>query len=245
MSVSSLNDDLPLTVHKTLEEARAALGGIPRPDPNSKPRTDVPRSNKEQAELARKRALRGALHMAPLAAYVDGLRVKYTDDRVPDFDPTEAGVRARILILAEAPGPRATVERGGSGFVSPDNDDGSAEAMWRLFAELGLDRATEVVTWNVVPSYLGDDTAIRAAKTSDIVAARPSIEELVELLPNLRVVLLLGKSAQRGWAHLGLALPTVAAPHPSPQNLNTRPEARDQLRDAIQRSRQIAGTAPR
>jgi hypothetical protein len=70
------------------------------------------------------------------------------------------------------------------------------------------------VAWNIVPSYLGDDNAIRVAKTSDLAAARPSIGNLVDLLPDLRVVLLLGKSAQRGWAHLGLALATVAAPHP-------------------------------
>lgn len=238
--MGSHGDGIGVSVHKTLAEARAALGGMAKPALQDEPRTDGPRTNREPGELKRKQALRYAPHMAPLAEYVDDLRHERGQDRVPDFDPTEAGTRAPILILAEAPGPRATVERGGSGFVSPDNDDASAETMWRLFAEIGLDRATEVVTWNIVPSYLGDDSAIRAATTSDLEAARPAIQRLIGLLPDVRVVLLLGRKAQHGWSKLGIDLPVVSAPHPSPRNLNSRPDARGKLREAIIEARLIA-----
>lgn len=107
---------------------------------------------------------------------------------MPDFDPTEAGVEAPILLLLEAPGAKATRERGGSGFVSPDNDDGTAENMWRLLREAGIDRRREVVTWNVVPWYIGSDRKIRPADSDDLLEGRRYIQELRELLPALRVV---------------------------------------------------------
>lgn len=127
----------------------------------SGPRTDSPRTNREPAELLRKGSLRAAPHMTPLARLVDRIRAERGADRVPDFDPTEAGVRARMLLLLEAPGPKATRERGGSGFISPDNDDATAKNMWQLLREAGVDRQVEVVTWNVVPWYVGDDSKIR------------------------------------------------------------------------------------
>jgi hypothetical protein len=104
------------------------------------PRTDVPRTNRHSEELDRKRRLRTAPHVAPLAAYVDRMRAERAGDRFPDFDPTEAGVTARILLLLEAPGGKATMERDGSGFVSPDNNDGTAQNMWCLLRDAGVDR---------------------------------------------------------------------------------------------------------
>ncbi len=205
------------------------------------PRTDAPRTNKDPAELARKRELLSAPHAAPLAAHVERIRGERGADRVPDFDPTEAGVEARILLLLEAPGAKATRERGGSGFVSPDNNDGTAENMWWLLREAGVDWGREVVTWNVVPWYIGSDRKIRPAESADLLAGRPYIEELLGLLPSLQVVVLIGKPAAGGWARLELDLPAVEAPHPSPQNLNTRPQFRPMIRDALVQARRVAG----
>lgn len=176
----------------------------------------------------------------PLTEHVERLRVDRGADCVPYFDPTEAGVDAPILLLLEAPGPKATVERGGSGFVSPDNNDGTAENMWHLMREAGVDRRTDVVTWNVVPWYIGGDTKIRPAESDDLLDARPYIAEMLTLLDSLRAVVLIGKHAARGWERLGLNLPTVLAPHPSPQNLNTRPHCRAQIRDALVEARRLA-----
>ncbi|MDF1595714.1 MAG: uracil-DNA glycosylase [Acidimicrobiia bacterium] len=183
-----------------------------------------------------------APRMVPLVAHVEQIRGERGTDRVPDFDPTEAGVEARVLLLLEAPGPRATRERGGSGFVSPDNNDATAENMWWLLREAGVDRRSEVATWNVVPWYVGDDHRIRGVRVGDLDEARPYVEELVtRLLPDLRVVLLLGRKASKGWARLKLDVPSIEAPHPSPVNLNSRPDHRQLIRDALVRARQGAG----
>jgi uracil-DNA glycosylase len=207
------------------------------------PRTDAPRTNRDPTEIARKRGLLNAPHVAPLTAYVTRLRAQRGTDRVPDFDPTEAGIQASILLLLEAPGRKATVQGAGSGFVSPDNDDASAENMWRLLREAGIDRRREVVTWNIVPWYLGDGSRIRPADARDLIAARPAVQDLLTLLPALRVVVLIGKPATRGWTRLGLdELPTIEAPHPSPKNLNTRPGARTALLEALIAARQLASS---
>lgn len=206
------------------------------------PRTDAPRTNRDAAELARKRGLLAAPHVAPLTAHVARVRSERGADRVPDFDPTEAGIEAPILLLLEAPGGKATRERGGSGFVSPDNNDGTAENMWGLLREAGVDRRREVVTWNVVPWYIGNDRKIRPAESDDLLDSRPYVEELLSLLTSLRVVVLLGKPAARGWERLGLSTPAIEAPHPSPQNLNTRPHFRAVILDALWDARQLAGS---
>ena len=159
---------------------------------------------------------------------------------MPDFDPTEAGVAAPILLLLEAPGPKASRERGGSGFVSPDNIDGTAENMWRPLREAEVDRGHEVVTWDVVPWYIGSDRNIRPADSADLLEGRPYVEELLGLLRALRVVVRIGRHAAKGWARLGLDLPAIEAPHPSPQNLNTRPHLRPAVLDALREARRVA-----
>lgn len=159
---------------------------------------------------------------------------------MPDFDPTEAATAAPILLLLEAPGPKATSERGGSGFVSPDNNDGTAENMWHLLCCAGIDRATDVVTWNVVPWYIGDDRRIRPADSRDLLDGRPYIEELIRLLTRLEVVVLLGQHARHGWERLRFPTRALAAPHPSPTNLNTRPHHRAEVLETLRKAHRTA-----
>ncbi len=159
---------------------------------------------------------------------------------VPYFDPTEAGIRARILLLLEAPGRRSALEAG-SGFVSPDNDDQTARNMWHLLREAGIDRGRDVVTWNVVPWYIGDGAKIRATRASDLDEAREATRELLSLLPNIRVVVLFGRPAAAAWRSLGLNLEAIEASHPSPLNLNTRPERREEIRLALAQALARAG----
>lgn len=129
------------------------------------PRTDHPRTNADPAEIARKRALLHEPRMDPLTVWVDGLRAERDGDMsIPYFDPTEGGIAARIALLLEAPSERAAY---GSGFISPDNDDVTAENMWGLLRDAELDRAL-VVTWNVVPWYIGNDTATQEVRVPPI-----------------------------------------------------------------------------
>ncbi|HVA18915.1 MAG TPA: uracil-DNA glycosylase [Solirubrobacteraceae bacterium] len=211
-----------------------------------------PRVNRDPDEVARKRALLGEPHIAPLTRFVERLRAsRGGGEAVPWFDPTEAGVGARILLLLEAPGPKATGGHGprpasrGSGFVSPDNDDHTAQNMWTLLQEAHIDRRREIVTWNVVPWYVGDGDRIRAVSARDLLESRSALGELLGLLEDLRVVVLLGRKAAQGWrsAAPALGLATIEAPHPSPLVLNTTPGARAQILNALLTARCVAGLA--
>jgi hypothetical protein len=208
---------------------------------------DAPRGHRDPAEVARKLSLLDAPHVAPLSAFVKRLQQLHGEAAVPWFDPTEAGVNAPILLLLEAPGPRSTTQRGGSGFISPDNNDMTAQNMWTLLREAKIDRATDVVTWNVVPWYLGTDTKLRNASATDLAEARSALVDLLGLLPHLRVVVLIGKPARLGWeriaADLPTTLPTLHCPHASPTNINTRPEARPEILAALVEARRMAYAA--
>jgi hypothetical protein len=206
--------------------------------PGSLPRTDAPKSNRDPAEVERKTALLFEPHVAPLTALVERTRATRPEAYVPYFDPTEAGIDAKILILLEAPGRRSALPRG-SGFVSADNDDETAKNMWQLMAAAGIDRARDVVTWNVVPWYIGDGTKIRPAAEADFDDARAATLELVALLPEVRVVLLLGRKASDAWRSLDIDLPALQAPHPSPLSLNTSSARREQLAAALVRAREL------
>jgi uracil-DNA glycosylase len=206
------------------------------------PRTDQPRTNRDSAEVARKLSLLREEHVAPLTRFVGRLRESKPEAAVPYFDPTEAGIEARVLLLLEAPGRRSALEAG-SGFVSPDNDDQTAQNLWQLLREAGIDRARDVVTWNVVPWYIGDGTKIRATRVSDLDEAQQATRELLSLLPNIRVVVLLGRPAATAWGALGFDLDVIEASHPSPLNLNTRPERREEIRLALSEARVRAGAA--
>jgi hypothetical protein len=179
--------------------------------------------------------------MAPLTALVRQLRDEHGPDSVPWFDPTEAGVRARILLLFENPGRRADAVHG-SGFISADNDDRTAETMWRIFREAGIDRSRDVVNWNIVPWYLGDAQKIGSVRTSDIDEARPGLARLLSLLPELRVVILCGRKAQQGWdrARLPGDVVVLRVPHPSGRWLNAHPEDRPKIVTALVEARQRA-----
>jgi hypothetical protein len=213
--------------------------------------TDAPRANRDPAEIKRKRAMLDRDHIAPLTEFVWRLnRNRGGGELVPWFDPTEAGVYAPILALFEAPGGKATGQSGpkarpGSGFISADNDDPSAENMWHILREAGVDRTSEYTAWNIVPWYLGSDRKIAPPTARDLDEALPALAELLGLLPRLQVVLLLGRHAQAGWKRAVLApqLHVLKCPHPSPRALNGHPERRREIVDAFICARRLAGLA--
>jgi uracil-DNA glycosylase len=146
---------------------------------------------------------------------------------VPEFDPLDGGVQAECLFLLEAPGGRAV----GSGFVSRNNPDETAKNFFLLNEQAGLPRE-RTVTWNVVPWYVGSGTKIRAVTLADIRASEPHLKELLSLLPKLRVVVLIGRKAQRAKAlvkRMPLRYEVFECPHPSPLSLNGRPERRAEV----------------
>ena len=121
--------------------------------------------------------------------------------------------------------------------MSPDNNDDTAANMWRLLRDAGVERACNVVTWNVVPWYLGDGKRIRDPNSSDLQESQKPLRDLLGLLRSCKLlaVVLLGKKAKEGWsdADVDSGLPVRKAPHPSPQNLNTKPGKREEIRQGL------------
>src|ERR1700693_922700 len=158
-------------------------------------------------------------HIAPLTAVVQTLRQEVGKDaHIPYFDPWDGGDEAQVLMLLEAPGPRAVR----SGFVSRNNPDETAKNFFEINVAAGLERKRTVV-WNIVPWYIGTGTKIHAAKSTDIKAGVPSLLRLFGLLPRLRAVVLIGRKAERAKAAIAGARPELqllTCPHPSPLYVN-------------------------
>ena len=99
--------------------------------------------------------MRSAPAAAPLTAWVEGLIANRTKAglpaEIPMADPADAGVNAEVLLLLEAPGPMTNVKnaRAGSGFIVSDNNDATAENLWRAWRAAGL--KDQALIWNIVP----------------------------------------------------------------------------------------------
>ncbi|MBE5469552.1 uracil-DNA glycosylase [Mycobacteroides abscessus] len=141
---------------------------------------------------------------------------------VPYVDPDVGGVNARMLVLLDNPSTKAEPHTG-SGLLSPDNNDWTARNIREAYARHGVDHG-DVVHWNVAPFPVagvknGGSTAAERAR-----AARWT-REVVELLPNLEIVLLLGAAARDGWKRAGITrtdlyVPPGNIPHCSMRGLN-------------------------
>jgi uracil-DNA glycosylase len=193
---------------------------------------DQPRLFKDRSEILLREAEIDSQRVTTLNNWVRKLRNRLGSNAIiPFFDPQDGGCEARILWLLEAPGPKATRERGGSGFISCNNNDGAAQNTWETRNEAGVSRLL-VAHWNVIPYYIGTDTKIRVYNQLDIAAVGPFILELINLLPRLKVVILGGVAARKVWQDFAphySKLHVIECPHPSPTNLNTRPGNRDQI----------------
>lgn len=171
---------------------------------------------------------RYAPHIAPINQYVDELR-EQGRGWVPYVAPLHGGSDAQVLSVLRDPGP-ATHDDGGSGFVCVENNDGSAELQANLLEMVGLSPRA-LLPWNAYPWYIN-----RAPKTAELDAGAPTILQLLQLAPEVSVVLLQGGDAWRAWDRLLRQAPAlerdrnltiVRTFHPSPQALFVKdPEKR-------------------
>ena len=153
-------------------------------------------------------------HIAPLTSYVARLRAM---DRgfVPDFDPLDGGVDARVLFLFEKPGPMTAEGRRkpGSGFISRNNDDPTAAATYEFMEQANLPRR-ETVTWNVIP-WWNEKTG---TTSGELHAGLDRLSGLLDILPCLDSIVLVGRKAERArpfLEDLSRELCLICSAHPS------------------------------
>jgi uracil-DNA glycosylase len=174
-----------------------------------------------------------ASHIAPLTAFVEDLRTrKGVTYKIPHFDPFDGGTLAERLFLLEAPGGRAV----DSNYISRNNPDETAKNFFTFNREAGIDRRRTVI-WNVVPGYVGTGEKIRPVSSEDISNAEPALRLLLPLLPNLKIVVLVGQKAARAETllrQLNSSLRIMHSPHPSPLFVNRFRENEHRLRTALQ-----------
>jgi len=184
--------------------------------------TDSPRSMRSSDVRSARRAMLDLPHIKPLSDFAADLRIRHGVE-VPEFDPLDGGVNARILFLFEKPGPMTSDEksgRAGSGFISRDNDDPSAEATFNFMAAARIPRE-DTVTWNVVPGWNGTRKITGPELRAGVAEAR----NLLGLLPHARTVVLVGKKAARAAPLFREAqFKVFESLHPSPLVRASRPE---------------------
>lgn len=175
--------------------------------------TNAPRANRSSHELERRKAALEQPYMRPLASYVAGLRLTNPEIEFPDFDPLGGGIDAKILMLFEKPGPRTSRKGGGSGFISSNNDDATAEATWHFLRKAGIE-AEDLISWNIIPGW---DGTIKHSGY-DVREGMSHLPKLFLLLPKLEVVILVGrKAAQAEPMVRKFGYRVILSDHPSPK----------------------------
>ena len=201
------------------------------------PEPRAPKSLADPAVLAARRAMRAAPHVLPLRRLADAIAAE-RGAMVPDPDPRDGGVEARLLLLLETPGP-AIVR---TGLVSRDNPTGTAANLFRFLAEAGIARGDTLI-WNAVPWVIHAEGALnRAPRRVEVAAAEPWLAPLLALLPRLAVTVLAGRVAGRaapGIARLRPGLPVIVIPHPSPTYVCTSPAVPARIREGLSRAAAI------
>lgn len=205
--------------------------------------TGGPRSLGDPNEVANRRAmLQSSRTASPLTEWLDRLILARQSAELPAempyVDPLDAGIEARVLIVLEAPGPMTNAFNTvpGSGFISSDNDDATAENLWLARSDAGL--IDGVLIWNAVPWYLGPTK--RKPLVAEKRAGGAILRDLIQMLPELHTVVPLGHHAKATWKRfarpgLGTAMRTIESYHSGHQAM-IQPGLRAHLHDSLARA---------
>ena len=196
-----------------------------------------PRGNRDLKVVAAKLERLREKHIAPVSALVERIRGARGSKSVPYVDPTVGGVNARVMFLLETPAKTAALN---STMLSPDNNDGTAANIWKLYQDSGL-RRDKAIHWNAVPWFMGTEQLNKNAKRSDIEAGLPWLGQLVDLLPRLRLVVTMGDIARRSFGLYLLMpsarlIPWLAVAHPSGRVLSGHSELWPDIRAAFDKA---------
>lgn len=195
----------------------------------------APGRNAEPAVVALKHAHIRDPHVAPINALADRVADSEGIARglVPYLDPQMGGVEATVLALLDNPSTKAEAGTG-SGLLSLENDDLTARFCAQRYNGFGLNPG-EVVHWNAAPAPVSGARNGASTPAERVRGAR-WLHELLDLLPNLQVVLLMGRNARDGWRRSGLApagiLIPAHVPHPSGRGM-ANPDAHPRLHRSL------------
>ncbi len=180
-------------------------------------------------------------HIGSLTAFVKALRNEMGPEAgIPYFDPWDGGVRAELLYLLEAPGAKAVQ----SGFISRNNPDETAKNFFELNRDANIPRSL-TLSWNIIPWYIGSKSRIRPANSRDISAGIIPLGRLLDLLPRLKAVVLLGKKAEKASELISQIRPELQifrSPHPSPLFVNNAPSNRQRILNVLVEARDYIST---
>ena len=174
-------------------------------------------------ELLRRKKMLNEPHILALSKYTKSLRNKNLG-KIPDFDPLDGGTNAKILFLLEKPGPSVFGKRN-YGFISRDNEDETAANTLKFMSEANIPRNI-TCSWNTIPGW---DGKIKFT-ADDARRGRNEIGNLLNLLPNLKVILLVRGIAQDNFEKykkdnsIDSNLKIIKSTHPSPINRGTSPD---------------------
>ena len=207
----------------------------------------MPKAFKDPAALKQRLTQIDNENVRALNQYVKALsKAKGEDYHIPLFDPADGGVGAKILLVLEAPGGRASGSARSSGFVSTDNNDSTAKNMSEFETEAGLERHL-LVHWNIVPWYVGSGKKIRNSTAEEAEDGANELEKVLLLLPKLRVIVLLGQISQKAYCEhfINKQIPNVTvllSPHPSQRPLNHAPLNKNKIISVLRQAGELIRT---
>ena len=195
----------------------------------------------DEAEVEARAARLADSHIAPIEAW--RRKVEMPGRPIPHVDPLDGGVGARLLLLLETPGPGAAPLR----FVSRDNATGTGRNLRRFLAEAGIERR-DLVIWNVVPWVVHAPGARnRAVRMGEVREGLAMLPAFLDLLPDLRAAVLMGRFARLGGPVIADARPdllAIAVPHPSPTIVCTSPSVGARIAKGLTEAATILGAGP-
>jgi uracil-DNA glycosylase len=129
--------------------------------------------------------------------------------------------------------------RPGSGFISVDNDDLTAENCWLARDAVGLDSAAH---WNIAPVYLGPTK--NKPNAEELAAGATDLRRMLPLFEQLQAIVLCGEHAKNGWerhvAPFYSGATVLKTWHPSGRGINP-PGRRDEFFKVVARAKALAG----
>ena len=123
---------------------------------------------------------------------------KHGKANVPEFEPRNGNEGAKYLFLLESPGPKSLE----SEYISQYNNDPSANNLKDQLDKTGF-KDKEIAIWNIVPWFLCDANGkSRKPNPQDILQGKRYLKQLIENMPKLKVIILVGGEARKAFLFL-------------------------------------------